>query len=126
MHDSGRDGQALDLEEAEVNGTRHATDKRKGSLDRVTRDGDLACPFIEGSPRKIADDALAPGIQHSIDDGVEGSISPVADHQVMTVFGGLLGQWKCFPAIFFQADVSFPACSGQDSDHLRHSDDSPS
>src|SRR5438270_340897 len=57
---------------------------------------------------------------------VEGSISPVADHQVITVFGGLLGQWKCFPAIFFQADVSVPACSGQDSDHLRHSDDSPS
>src|SRR5436305_11013887 len=99
----GRDSQALDLEEAEIHWAHNAIDKRKGGLYRVARDGGLACPFIEGPPRKITDDALTPCVQHSIDDSVEGPISPVADHQVMVIFGCLPGQWQCFPTIFFQA-----------------------
>src|SRR5436309_3356765 len=54
----GRDSQALDLEEAEIHWAHNAIDKRKGGLYRVARDGGLACPFIEGPPRKITDDAL--------------------------------------------------------------------
>jgi hypothetical protein len=108
--DRSQDGQALDLEEAEVNGTRNALDKRKGSLYWVARESGLAGPFIKASPGKIANDALAPGIEHSIDDGVEVPISPIADHQVLTVLGGLFGEWKCFPLYSFrQISVFQPA-----------------
>jgi hypothetical protein len=57
-----RNSQALDLKEAEINCASNAIDKRKGSLYRVPRYVGLACPFIEGSPRNITDDALAPGV----------------------------------------------------------------
>ena len=91
-HGMSRDSQARDLEEAEVNFASNAIDKGKGCLYRVARYVCLTCPFIEGSPRNIAYDSLAPRVQHSIDDGVDRAITTIANHHVMTISGGLLGQ----------------------------------
>ena len=106
------DGVCLDVPQVDLASL--TVDEEKGGLDRIFRQTDLVGPDIGGSTGDESDDTAATlGRHDAIDDLIEGSVAPIADHEIIVLLGRFARQLHRVPAEFLEGDIRLPARRGE-------------
>src|SRR5216683_438367 len=110
-----RDEQPLHIHVPKVDLTSIAVDNRKSRFHVLQGNANLACPFVGSACRDSADDAVALGVHHTIDDLIERSITTVREDEIIALFSGVGCKLHALPAVGFQGNIGTPPCRRQHS-----------